>query len=149
MANERLAVIENRKRTRADRRDRQLWDQVTEVNTAEAYRVYLERSPNGAFREEAQARLNELNRAAENAQANARFARAEASMNLSPRTRQVIESRLKALGLRPGPVDGVFDNDTRRAIRRYQSARNMEETGYLSEAVVVQLMADTVRQIFR
>ena len=149
LAMERLAVIEDRKRTRAGRQDRQLWDQVTEVDTAEAYRVYLERSPNGTFREEAQARLRELEQETQNAQANARYARAEAAMNLSPRTRQVVESRLKALGLRPGPVDGVFDDDTRRAIRRYQSARNMEETGYLSEAVVVQLMADTVRQIFR
>ncbi len=149
IANERLAAIEDRKRTRADRRDRQLWDRVTQENSAEAYRIYLERAPNGAFREEAQARLTELEQAAANAQENARFARAEAAMNLSPRTKQVVESRLKALGLRPGAVDGVFDNDTRRAIRRYQSARNMQETGYLSEAVVVQLMADTVRQIFR
>lgn len=149
LATERLAVIEDRKRNRANRRDRQLWDQVSEVNTAEAYRVYLEQYPDGAFREEAQARLNQLERNAENAEANARYAREEAAMNLSPRTRQVVESRLKSLGLRPGSVDGVFDDDTRRAIRRYQSARNMEETGYLSEAVVVQLMADSVRQIFR
>jgi len=61
----------------------------------------------------------------------------------------VVEQRLDRMGLRPGRVDGVFDTDTRRAIRRYQQARNMEETGYLNEAVVVQLMADTVRSIFR
>ena len=59
------------------------------------------------------------------------------------------ESRLESLGLRPGQVDGVLDDDSRRAIRRYQSARNLPETGYLSEAVVVQLLADSVRQIFR
>ena len=75
--------------------------------------------------------------------------RAEQALNLSPRTRQIVEARLNGLGLKPGPVDGVFDSDTRRAIRRYQAARNMQETGYLSEAVVVQLLADTVRQIFR
>ena len=149
IANERLAVIEDRKRDRAGRDDRQLWDRVTNVNTAEAYQIYLERSPDGAFREEAQARLSELQENVENADENARYARAEAAMNLSPRTRQVVESRLKALGLRPGPVDGVFDDDTRRAIRRYQASRKMEETGYLSEAVVVQLMADSVRSIFR
>ena len=39
-------------------------------------------------------------------------------------------------------MDGVFDDDTRRAIRRYQASRaDMDETGYLSEAVVVQLLA--------
>ena len=56
---------------------------------------------------------------------------------------------MNGLDLKPGKVDGVFDDDTRRAIRRYQKSRRMDETGYLSEAVVVQLLADTVRQIFR
>ena len=149
IAAERLEVFEDRKRNRAGRQDRQLWDQVTQANTAEAYRVYLERAPNGAFREEARSRLRALDQDAENAQVNAEYARDEAAMNLSPRTRQVVEKRLDAMGLRPGPVDGVFDNDTRRAIRRYQSSRNMDETGYLSDTVVVQLMADTVRSIFR
>jgi peptidoglycan hydrolase-like protein with peptidoglycan-binding domain len=53
------------------------------------------------------------------------------------------------LGLKPGKVDGTFDDDTRRAIRRYQSARNLDETGYLNEAFVVQILADSVRSIFR
>lgn len=149
LAAERLAVIQDRKRARAGRADRQLWDQVVALNTADAYRVYLERAPNGSFREEAQARLANLQQKNQNAEANAQHARAEAAMNLSPRTRQLVESRLKGLGLRPGAIDGVFDDDTRRAIRRYQASRNMNETGYLSEAMVVQLMADTVRSIFQ
>lgn len=149
IANERLAVIEDRKRQRTGREDRQLWDQVTEVDTVEAYQIYLERSPDGAFREEALTRLEELEDDVESADENAEYARGEAALNLSPRTRQIVEARLNALGHRPGEVDGVFDDDTRRAIRRYQAARNMTETGYLSEAVVVQLMADTVRSIFR
>lgn len=145
VANERLAAIEDAKRGQADRLDRQLWDEAVAQDSQQGYEDYLVSSPNGAFREDAQARIVELERDAGNAAA----AREEAAMNLSPRTKQVIEQRLDRMGLRPGAVDGVFDDDTRRAIRRYQRARDMDETGYLNEAVVVQLMADTVRQIFR
>ena len=113
------------------------------------YESYLDQSPNGAFREEAIARLQELESEQENSQALRAAQRAEQSLNLSTRTRQLVEARLNGMGLKPGRVDGVFDDDTRRAIRRYQASRDMEETGYLSEAMVVQLMADTVRQIFR
>lgn len=148
-ARELLSAIELQKRRETDARDRQLWDEATQQNNLQAYRDYLQLAPGGAFRDEAQTRIAALEANARNSQANSAAARTEDALSLSPRTRQVIESRLDALGLRPGPVDGVFDDDTRRAIRRYQSARNLDETGYLSEAVVVQLLADSVRQIFR
>ena len=145
----RLDNIERQKRDQASAADRRLWDQVRQYDSIAAYDEYLRRAPNGAFREEALIRIEEL----ESEQANSAGLRAaqagEQALNLSPRTRKIIEARLNGLDLKPGPVDGVFDDDTRRAIRRYQAARRMDETGYLSEAVVVQLLADTVRQIFR
>ena len=147
IASERLADIERRKRREANQIDRQFWDYATTTNTVEGYRDYLADMPNGAFRDDAEARIARLEE--QNSQENSRAARQEQALNLTPRTRQVIESRLERLDLRPGKVDGVFDNDTRRAIRRYQASRNLEQTGYLSEAVVVQLLADTVRSIFR
>lgn len=145
LANERLSIIEDRKRERASRIDRQLWDEARARNTAAAYERYLVESPGGAFREDAQARIVALQREDEFSDA----ARAEAAMNLSQSTKRVIEARLNGLGLRPGPVDGVFDEESRRAIRRYQAARNLPESGYVSDPMMVQLMADTVRQIFR
>ena len=148
-AREALASIELRKRRETDARDRQLWDEATQANTINAYRDYLQIAPGGAFRDEAATRIAALEQSQREAQSNSAAAREEQALNLSPRTRQVIESRLESLGLRPGKVDGVLDDDSRRAIRRYQASRNMPETGYLSEAVVVQLLADSVRQIFR
>ena len=148
-AQERLAAIELQKRRETDARDRQLWDEATQENSVRSYRDYLDLAPGGAFRDEAETRIAALEQADREAQSNSAAAREEQALNLSPRTRQIIESRLESLGLRPGKVDGVFDDDSRRAIRRYQSARNLPETGYLSEAVVVQLLADSVRQIFR
>lgn len=145
LAQERLAVFEEQKRERASRRDRLLWEEATDIDTAAAYERYLVESPDGAFRAEAQARIVALQREAEFSEE----AQAEEAMNLSAGTRRIIESRLEGLGLKPGPVDGVFDDDTRRAIRRYQASRNLPESGYVSDQMMVQLMADTVRQIFR
>ena len=145
VAREQLATIERDKRRETDARDRQLWDEATQVNSIQAYRDYLQLSPGGAFRDEAQSRIAAL----QQIQSNSAAAREEQALNLSPRTIRIIESRLESLGLRPGNVDGVLDEDSRRAIRRYQAARNMPETGYLNEPVVVQLLADSVRQIFR
>jgi len=145
LASERLTVIEDRKRERANRVDRQLWDQARSQDTANAYERYLVDSPGGAFRDEAQARIVSLQREQEFSAA----AQTEAAMNLSTGTRRVIEDRLDRLGLRPGRVDGTFDENTRRAIRRYQAARKLPQSGYVSDQMMVQLMADTVLQIFR
>ena len=65
-------------------------------------------------------------------------------MGLTDTTRKLVEGRLESLGLKPGPVDGAFDDDTRRAIRRYQEARNLTRTGYLNQQTVVRLLADAV-----
>ena len=149
IARERLDRIENQKRADASAIDRQRWDVAVRRDTIEGYEEYLNTDPGGRFRGEALARLTDLENARANSGLQQAAVREEQSMNLSPRTRQIVEARLKGLGLKPGKVDGVFDDKSRRAIRRYQAARNMDETGYLSEAMVVQLMADTVRQIFR
>lgn len=149
LAQEQLETIERRKRRETDARDRRLWDEATQVNTIRAYRDYLELAPGGAFRDEAEARIAELLQERRERDANSAAAREEQALNLSPRTKQIIESRLQFLGLRPGKVDGVLDDQSRRAIRRYQAARDLPETGYLTEAVVIRLLADSVRQIFR
>jgi peptidoglycan hydrolase-like protein with peptidoglycan-binding domain len=145
LADERLAAIEAGKLDRADEFDRQLWDIARARDDAAAYERYLVDSPNGAFREEAQERIVQLQREADRAEARS----IERNMNLSRSTRRAIEARLDALDLRPGEVDGKFDRDTRRALRRYQKARGLPETGFVSDPLMVQLMADTVEQIFR
>ncbi|MXQ09477.1 peptidoglycan-binding protein [Alphaproteobacteria bacterium GH1-50] len=144
-----LDRIEQSKRANASALDRQLWDEARSQDSPQAYRDYLEVQPDGAFRAEAEARIRELESAAAQSDTQRRAAAEEQALNLSAQSRRLIEQRLASLDLRPGSVDGVFDDDTRRALRRYQAARNLPETGYLSEAVVVQLLADSVRSIFR
>jgi peptidoglycan hydrolase-like protein with peptidoglycan-binding domain len=40
-------------------------------------------------------------------------------------------------------VDGRLDYSTRRALRRYQASRDLSVTGYLNEATLIRILADT------
>lgn len=140
IARERLDRIVGDREGEAAAADRAAWDRARARDTIAAYRDYLAAQPRGAFRESAEDRIAELERETENAQA----IRAEEALGLNAFTRNLIESRLDGLGLRPGRVDGVFDANTRRAIRRYQAARNLPATGYLTQDTVVRLLADSI-----
>lgn len=145
VAEDRLLLIEQQKTQSAEANDRRLWNNAARTDTSASYRAYLERSPNGAFREEAEARLaaiEDQNRSRENRRA---AEATEKALGLSAGTRRLIEARLAAMELQPGAVDGNFDKRTRRAIRRYQETRDLPRTGYLSEAVIIRLLADSVR----
>ena len=93
---------------------------------------------------EAQARLAELQRATSQAAAAGQAQAEEAALNLNVLTARLVEAKLESLDLNPGAVDGQFDDDTRRAIRRYQDNRDLPVTGYLNEPTLVRLLADTI-----
>ncbi len=142
VAQDRLQVFADRRRQAAAQADRIAWDRAVSTGTAEAYRDYLESNPKGAFAEEARARIEDLTRDDDDQEANDKARQSEEALGLNGQTRSIIEGRLAALGLKPGKVDGTFDKSTRRAIRRYQQARDMPVTGYLTQQTVVRLMAD-------
>ena len=144
VAQTRLQVFEEQKRAAAAQADRADWDRAVAGGSVQAYRDYLTANPNGAFAEEARARIDELTEETSNETANAGARQAEEALNLTRQTRTLIEGRLDALGLKPGEVDGEFDKSTRRAIRRYQQARNLPVTGYLSQQTVVRILADSI-----
>ncbi len=144
VAGERLGRIEAEREAQAAGQDRAAWDRARDANTVEAYRGYLQAFPQGTFAEQARARIEALTAAPAEAEAERRAEAAEAALGLNAVTRRLVESRLAALGLRPGEVDGVFDDQTRRAIRRYQTARNLPATGYLEQETVVRLLADSL-----
>lgn len=135
-----LAEIEASKLAQARREDRDAWTAAQRTDTIRGYDNYLDAQPRGAFRDEATARRNAL-RAEQNGAASTNQAQAEeAALNLNRVTRRLIETRLKTLGYETGPVDGEFDGRTRRAIRQFQRSRNLEPTGYVNQAAVLQLL---------
>ena len=98
---------------------------------------------------QAEARIAALTQEAQGATTQAEAAAAEARLNLNPITTRLVEARLRQLGLDPGAVDGQIDENTRRALRRYQRARDLPVTGYLSEQTLVRLLADSIGTVGR
>ncbi|MDT8857345.1 peptidoglycan-binding protein [Paracoccaceae bacterium Fryx2] len=141
LATSRLTAIEDARRQQAAAQDRAAWDRATAGNTIAGYRDYLAAFPKGAFAAEAQARIDTLTDEAEAGPDRARYEATEAALGLNDLARSLIERRLDALNLNPGPVDGVFDNQTRRAIRRFQRERGADATGYLDQVTTVALLS--------
>ncbi len=144
IATVRLAPFEAARRAAAAEQDRADWDAARSVNTSAAYQGYLQSNPEGAFVAQANARVAEIEFETKNAAALEAAKRNEERLGMSQGTKQLVEDRLMRLGLKPGKVDGVFDDRTRRSIRRYQDARKLQKTGYLNQRTVVRLLADSV-----
>ena len=140
-AADRVALLEAAAREQAER---DAWQRARRAGTLAALTGYLEAWPEGAHAEEARAARRAL-RSETDTEARQRAAQeSEAALGLTPLTGRVIEARLRALDLDPGEVDGEFDRSTRRAIQAYQGDRGLDATGFLDEATVVRLLADTL-----
>lgn len=144
LANQRIEAIEEERRARAAAQDRAAWDRARNANTVAAFRAYLSEYPQGAFAEQARARIEALTQNGQTDADRRRAQEAEAALGLSEGARRMIETRLAALNLNPGPADGTFTAETRRAIRRYQGTRNLPTTGFLDQNTVVSLLAGSV-----
>ncbi len=143
-AQDRLEGIEEQRRAQAEGQDRRRWQIARQTDTEAGYRAYLAERPNGAFVEEARARIDYFANNSEQIAVQQRAQADEAALGLNATARRLAEARLADLGLKPGAVDGTFDEDTRRAIRRYQDARKLRVSGFLDQGTVVRLMADTI-----
>lgn len=139
-----LRGIERQREERAAGSDRRAWERAESGGTEEAYRSYLESFPGGAFAAEAESRVRRLERESGRVQDVAAARQEEAELNLNAVAKRLAEARLSQLGLPVGGVDGRFDDDTRRALRRYQETRGLRVSGFLDEQTVVRLLADGV-----
>ncbi len=129
---------EERAREEAIALDRDYWEETGARGTNAGYRAYLDRYPEGIFAGEARSKLAAVEET-NNDEARAR----EQALNINPVLRRLIENRLSQLGFNPGPVDGRFDDNTRRAISRYQAQGNLTATGFLDQPTLARLLADT------
>lgn len=139
-----LRGIERQREERAAVADRRAWERAESGGTIEAYQAYLETFPGGAFAAEAESRVRRLEREDGRVQDVAVARQEEAELNLNAVAKRLAEARLSQLGLPVGEVDGRFDDDTRRALRRYQETRGLRISGYFDEQTVVRLLADGV-----
>lgn len=148
-ARTRLDAIEADKLAAAEAEDKAGWDLAKATDTPEGYRDYLAAFANGAFRDDAEDRIKGFERAEVDAEAAETAEAAEIALNVDPLTAQLIEGKLASLGLDPGAADGDFSDETRRALRTYQRDRGLAETGFLDQATVSRLLADTLGAVSR
>ncbi len=100
------------------------WESV-ECESRRQVQVYLEVYPTGRYVGEAWACL-------------------EQQLGLERAARRLVQQGLAAVGYEPGPADGLFGGGTtrtRQAIRAWQAAKGMTETGYLTREQADTLMA--------
>ena len=148
IAQDNLDAIEEERRAAAAAEDRTAWDRARNADTEASYLGYLREYPEGAFRTEAQAALALIRGPEGPSEAEVDEARqAERRLQLNPITTRLVEAKLADFGMNPGRVDGDFDQNTRQAIRAYQERRGLPATGYLSEATVVRLLADSITDL--
>jgi len=143
-ARKRLKQIDRERRRQAEAAERQAWDKAVMLGTIDSYRNYLGTYPRGLFAPEAKARINAL-RSPETLPDLVDAAKAEeARLSLNGFTRKLIEAQLRSLNLNPGPVDGRFTPETRRALRKYQRANNQTVTGFVTRDTIVTLLASAI-----
>ena len=141
-----LREIEREQRRLARVEERNAWDQAVMQGTLQSYRAYLRDYPEGRFAAEARARIASLGNPETPPEIVAAARQEEESLGLDGFRRQLIERQLRALGLEPGAVDGRFDRDTRRALRRFQRANELPVTGFVTRSTIVRLLASAVAQ---
>lgn len=108
-------------RGRARQLDDQAWQSARRMDTADAYRAYLDSFPEGRHLGVASGRAN------------------ESALALDLDARKAIQRDLARLGYRTRGVDGLFGPATRQAIAAWQELTGGEATGYLDARQVAQI----------
>lgn len=141
IAQTRVDQFDEARRSEAAAVEREYWDEVQSAGTAVAYRQYLQEYPSGAFARIAKERLQQLEGGVRDEELIRRARADEVRVAGNGIARLLVEQKLQALGLKPGRVDGKFDDKTRRAVRKFQRARQIPVTGYVTQQTIVRLLA--------
>lgn len=118
--------------------DRNAYRAAERVDTARAYRNYLGKFPDGAYRVSAEQALIKLDEAVEAnkpsppSASNRSAASVEASIGLSRAQRVRIQKQLTSIGYSSGVADGLWGSKTRSAVSRWQEANDLSATGYVT-----------------
>lgn len=113
------------------------WQAIRDVDTIEAYRMYLRAYPGAANRAVAEERITFLRGAPQ------RMARAaEDDLKLSVSARKGIQRDLSTLEHYDFGIDGRFGTGTRAAISAWQAEHDFDETGYLTANQLLALRSD-------
>ena len=123
------------------------WESIKDSDDPEDFRAYRDRYPGGRYEVLALNRLRRLesalhqSTAPEPARASPTPEEVEVALGLGRPERRRIQTGLASLGFDPGPADGRIGPGTRGAIRRLQSSRGREVTGFLDAEISNELLS--------
>lgn len=141
-ARDRMHQIQEERRRTTAKAERRAWDQAAEADTMQGYQAFLNSYPESRFAGAAQDRMAELRDRNANRDLLDQALAQERALTGNQITRVLVERRLAQMGVLPqSQVDGVFNDLTRRAIRRFQRSRDIMPTGYVTQLTLVQLLA--------
>ena len=118
-----------------------LWDGAQALDTADAYRNYLSRYPEGQYAEQAEALILEIS-----TEPNRADRLAEEGLNLSRDARRDIQRDLTILNFDPRGIDGIFGPGTRSALTNWQQENGFSQTSFLTTEQITRLDAQAARR---
>ena len=113
-----------------------LWTLARNGNNAAAYRLYLQRYPDGKYAADARAALGIPEPGTVPTPEEI-----EADLGLNRSARRAVQSDLTVLGFNTRGVDGILGAGSRTAIRNWQLDNDIEATGYLDRDQIARLSA--------
>ncbi len=134
----------------------ELWNSVKASSSADDYKAYVERYPNGTFADLARTRMAALNRPAtpstsavtSGPSTEVRTAEAskatEDALGLDTDAWRELQRRLTHLGFATRGMDGRVGEGTRKSVAAWQSARGYPATSYLNKLQREALMVENV-----
>lgn len=136
----------------AQEADRRAFATAQRRNTVPAYRDYLRAYPSGAFRIEAEKALVSLGFSTQPTDpvpdgSQASPIAVEASLGLGRERRKTIQSQLTSLGYSTGVADGLWGNNTRQAIAKWQTANKFTANGYFTAPQVALIARQAGAQV--
>lgn len=118
-----------------------LWEGAQALDTADAYRNYLTRYPDGAFVDQAEALVLEITTQPDRADR-----LAEEALSLSRDERRDIQRDLTILDFDPRGIDGIFGPGSRSAVTNWQQQNGFSQTSYLTREQITQMDAQAARR---
>lgn len=121
--------------------DQAAWDKAIYHDGMTGYQAYLKSFPRGIYAAEAQARVDAFVRLQIDRDLMGSLQDQERNIAGNKISRLLVEQRLSTHGEDPGAIDGVFDENTRRALRRFQRSRGLLVTGLVTQQTMLHLVA--------
>lgn len=138
-----LAKLDEARADARARRESRIFERARKADTATGYRDYLAQYPKGTYRDQALARVEQIEGAERAAAELARLGQVENALGMTEGDKAFFERVLRETGFAAGEPDGILDERTRAALKGFQASRGLKPTGFFDRDSVVTLVLES------